>query len=54
MSFFIGLGVFIVCLALAEYIENQGEAVRIVAEAEADAIRRKADHDFGKDTEDTQ
>ena len=46
----IGLGVAFAGFGLMYFFGAKGDALKIVAKAEADAIRRKADHEFGKDS----
>ena len=46
----IGLGVAFAGFGLMMFLGAKGDAIERVSKAEADAIRRKADHEFGKDS----
>ena len=45
----IGSGVAFAGFGLMYFFGAKGDALKIVAKAKANAIRRKADHEFGKD-----
>ena len=45
----IGLGVAFAGFGLMMFLGAKGAAIERVSKAEAEAIRRKADHEFGKD-----
>ena len=46
----IGLGVAFAGFGLMYFFGAKGDAIKRVSKAEADAIRRKADHEVGKDS----
>ena len=47
----IGLGVAFAGFGLMMFLGAKGAAIERVSEAEAEAIRRKADYEFGKEKE---